>query len=28
VKELLGIDAKKSSQLYDYFVHSGWIARV
>ncbi|KAF2999909.1 Transcriptional adapter ada2 [Curvularia kusanoi] len=28
VKDLLGIDAKKSSQLYEYFVHSGWIARI
>lgn len=26
-KELLPIDPNRSSQLFDYFVHSGWIAR-
>ncbi|KAI8931292.1 hypothetical protein NX059_011636 [Plenodomus lindquistii] len=26
-KELLKIDAAKSAQLFDYMVHSGWIAR-
>jgi transcriptional adapter 2-alpha len=26
-REICKIDTNKSSQLFEYFVHSGWIAR-